>query len=174
MSTWLAGFWVTWQHLAGGCGFNNITKLRQNIKKQTKKAKVQVLCNFLNTDKNTSMTNQRIKNKINKNKTTFWAVTFSSKTFGEFEEWVCDSTHILHPYSGFQSSAACSEEKAFVVLFALAGLQRGPGGHLKHLPHTILRLRRAFHVAKSSDPISHVPSFFSFDWLLFEKEEFWI
>lgn len=82
---------------------------------------------------------------------------------------MCISTHFA-PHLGLEFSAGCSKEKAFAVLFAPACLQRCPGSHLKHLPHTILRLCRAFHVSKGSDPVSHVPSLLSFDWLLFERK----
>lgn len=46
-----------------------------------------------------------------------------------------------------------------VVLLAAADLQRRPGGHLEHVPHTILGLSRTLHVAEGSNPRGHVPTF---------------
>lgn len=58
-----------------------------------------------------------------------------------------------------------------VVLLAAADLQRRPGGHLEHFPHTILGLSRTLHVAEGSDPRGHVPTFLWLNRLLLDVKE---
>lgn len=49
-----------------------------------------------------------------------------------------------------------SQQLAAAFLLRLADLQRRPGGHLEHLPHTVLRLGRALKVPEGINPVSHV------------------
>lgn len=51
------------------------------------------------------------------------------------------------------------QQYTFTALLAAAGLQRCPSGHLEHLPHAVLCLGGALHVAECRDPIGHVPAF---------------
>lgn len=49
------------------------------------------------------------------------------------------------------------QQDTFTALLSPPGLQRGPGGHLKHFPHPVLGLCRTLHVSKGTDPVGHVP-----------------
>lgn len=68
---------------------------------------------------------------------------------------------------------ATLEQYTFAALFSSTSLQCCPGGHLKHLPHTVLRLGRAFHVTKCCDSSGHVPALLRLHRLLVKKDK-WV
>lgn len=59
-----------------------------------------------------------------------------------------------------------SQQLAAPPVLALADLQGGSGGHLKHFPHAVLGLGRALQVAHSADPVGHVSALLRLYWLL--------
>lgn len=61
--------------------------------------------------------------------------------------------------SEFAGCVDCSQHRALASVFAFAHLQRRPGGHLKHIPNTILGLGGALQVSESIDPAGHVSAF---------------
>lgn len=61
--------------------------------------------------------------------------------------------------SEFAGYVNCSQHRASVSVFAFAHLQRRSGGHLKHIPDTILGLGGALQVSESIDPAGHVSAF---------------
>lgn len=61
--------------------------------------------------------------------------------------------------SEFAGYVDCSQHRAFAFAFVFAHLQRCPGGHLKHIPDTILGLGGALQVSESADPAGHVSAF---------------
>lgn len=66
--------------------------------------------------------------------------------------------------------SAILQQYTFIALLSAAGLQRRPGGHLKHLPHAVLSLGGALHVAERCDPSSHVPPLLRLHWFLTVQE----
>lgn len=63
-----------------------------------------------------------------------------------------------------------SQQLAAAFLLRLADLQRRPGGHLEHLPHAVLGLSGALHVAEGRDPAGHVPALLRLHRLLSDEE----